>query len=108
MVDIELTPDNSSEMARADPGGAREFEGVVFHGNECTYSSSSHSEDCVVRCVGLKERDGCGYEKEYRELQTDDFGYYVVPALCPQCYLEGTISGVRTKRPNAAMGKVET
>ena len=101
MSDFILTPDNSSEMARADPDGAYSFDGAIFHGNECSYSSSSHSEACRVVCVGLQDTEGCDYERTYNELQRDDFGYYIVPALCPRCYLNGEISGVRTRNLNA-------
>jgi len=98
---MTLTDNNSSSMAYDNPEGAIEFDGAFFHGNECTYSSSNHDEECTVKCVGLKERGGCGYEKRYADLQRDDFGYYIVPAFCPECWLNGDVSGVRTKNPHA-------
>lgn len=101
MSEYILTPDNSSQMARDDPDGAYEFDGAIFHGNECSFSSSSHDGTCAVRCIGLKDRGGCGYEKSYADLQRDDAGYYVVPALCPRCYLNDRVSGVRTRNPTA-------
>lgn len=96
-----ITEDNATGMAQSNPSGAYEFDGAYFHSNECTFASRPRDSDCTVACVGLGDRDGCGYEKPITELQRDGVGYFVVPAFCPRCWLAGDVSGVRTRNPNA-------
>jgi len=102
-----LTETNASEMARRDVENAVEFEGAYFHGNEVTYASSSHDEDaCTVFCVGKSssnqpDEESCGWERTYAELNQTDVGYYEIPPLCPNCYVNGRIGFVRTDNPHA-------
>jgi hypothetical protein len=98
-----LTEDNSTEMARADPDNAIQFGQVYFHANECSYYSTSDPAAVVVYCNGLrsKDREGCDYGHQLSEMDRNDSGMYVLPALCPRCYANGTVSGVRTRNENA-------
>lgn len=100
-TDMILTETNATQMARDDPDGAREFDGAYFHANECTYASPGHDSGCEAYCNGLDnsrtDREPCGWQRTYDELGTDDVGYYVVPPLCPECWLTGDVSGVRTR-----------
>jgi len=102
-----LTENNSTEMARADPDGAVEFDGAYFHANELTYASPNHDGDRnTASCSGgagpsSPADESCGWKQTYSELGTDDIGYYTVPPLCPLCFQRGDICGVNTTNPDA-------
>ena len=91
---MSLPKNRSSEMAQNHPQGAKEFDGVYFHGNECSYYHAADESKVTVYC-----KNRCGYKKPLTEMKADD-NSRVLPPFCPECYKNDEIHLVRTHLEN--------
>jgi len=81
----------ATSFARNHPEGARSCENFYFHGNEAVYAMRNNPRKCTAYCLE------CEWERNFTDLEQDDYGYFVVPPLCPDCWKDDTVSGVRSK-----------
>jgi len=84
--------EHATSMAEAHPEDAVPVDGLHAHPNEYVYAHNPENRE-GQRAI-CKER--CGWERPLDELPMDDLGCRMIPPLCPECWKEDTISGVRT------------